>query len=67
MCRFLPPPGRQQNRTQNLIESAVPCVFENRKNFEKNPKNKKVKIRSGIWKSGASGTTTFWQPESPLD
>ena len=38
MCRFLPPPGRQQNRTGNLRY----LVFvEIRKNFEKDEKKEK--------------------------
>ena len=41
MCRFLLPPGRQQNRTGNL---RYLVFFEIRKKIEKDGKNKKIKI-----------------------
>ena len=41
MCRFLPPPGRHQNRTGNL---RYLVFFEIRKKIEKDAKNKNIKI-----------------------
>ena len=41
MCRFLPPPGRHQKWSQNL---RYLVFFEIRKNFEKDAKNKIIKI-----------------------
>ena len=41
MCRFLPPPGRQQNRTGNL---RYLVFFGIRKKMEKDEKNKNIKI-----------------------
>ena len=64
MCRFLPPPGRQQNRTGN---HRYLVFFEIRKNFEKDAKNKIIigcvafcRLWDGT-KSGAriSGTLCF--------
>ena len=41
MCRFLPPPGRHQNRSANL---RYLVFFEIRKHFEKDAKNKIIEI-----------------------
>ena len=63
MCRFLPPPGRQQNRTANL---RYLVFFEIRKNFEKDAKNKIIKIIWDVSLFAASGTAPKEDPESPV-
>ena len=63
MCRFLPPPGRHQNRTGNL---RYLVFFEIRKKNEKYEKNKNVKIIKDVSLFAASGTATIWVTESPL-
>ena len=63
MCRFLPPPGRQQNRTANL---RYLVFFEIRKKFEKDAKNKIIKIIWDVSLFAASGTATKSHRESPL-
>ena len=64
MCRFLPPPGRQQNRTANL---RYLVFFEIRKNVEKDGKNKNNKIIWDVSLFAASGTVPKSHQESPLD
>ena len=63
MCRFLPPPGRQQNRTGNL---RYLVFFDFRKNFEKDAKHENIKIIKDVLLFAASGTATIWVTESPL-
>ena len=63
MCRCLPPPGRQQNRTGNLRSL---MFFEIRQKLEKNEKNKNVKIIKDVSLFAASGTATKSDRESPV-
>ena len=63
MCHFLPPPGRQQNRTANL---RYLVFFEIRKNFEQDAKNRNVEILKGVSLFAASGTAIKSDGESPL-
>ena len=63
MCRFLPPPGRHQNRTQNL---RYLVFFEIRKKNEKDAKNKNIEIIWDVSLFAASGTAPKSDPESPL-
>ena len=63
MCRFLPPPGRQQNRTANL---RYLVFFEIRKKMKKIEKNKNIKNIKDVSLFAASGTATIWVTESPL-
>ena len=62
MCRFLPPPGRQQFGSQNLR-----CLvfFEIRIFLQKVVFFSIFQIRMGIWKFTASGTASNWHQESP--
>ena len=63
MCRFLPPPARQQFGSGNL---RYLVFFEICKNFEKDEKNRNVKILKDMSLFAASGTATICVPESPL-
>ena len=64
MCRFLPPPGRQQNRTANL---RYLVFFEIRLKNEKDANNKNIEIIWDVSLFAASGTATKSHRESPLD
>ena len=63
MCRFLPPPGRQQNRTGNL---RYLVFFGIRKKIEKDEKNKNIKIIKDVSLFAASGTATKSVRESAV-
>ena len=63
MCRFLPPPGRQQNRTANL---RYLVFFEIRKKMKKIEKNKNIKNIKDVSLFAASGMATIWQRDPPL-
>ena len=63
MCRFLPPPGRLQKWTPNL---RYLVFFEIRKHFEKDAKNKIIKIIWDVSLFAASGTAPKVLPESAL-
>ena len=62
MCRCLPPPGRQQNRTGNLRHLVF---FDFRKKIEKDAKNRIIKIIWDVSLFAASGTATKSDRESP--
>ena len=63
MCRFLPPPGRQQNRSGNL---RYLVFFEIRNFLKKDANSWNVKILKDVSLFAASGTVTKSDPESPL-
>ena len=63
MCRFLPPPGQQQNRTANL---RYLVFFDIRKKMKKIEKSKKSKIILDVSLFAASETATIWVADAPL-